>query len=567
MTDTGSTNRLDKLKALRMSYHDNLPRRMMEIESSWLSLLAGNVSSDVRHVFHRLVHSLAGSAGTFGYDEISQKARQLEHVIQRMIENNLSLSDDLVVQVATNLTELKQIANSDANTVKSLTTNTESMNEVTAKATTLFSEESSSTSRLIFVVEDDDAIAEEIAVQLNIFGWEIRTFTTIQDVYKALQIDTPAAVIADIMLSEGGLAGAEFIRDLKHNAQQIKLPTIVISSRWDWDSRLAAVRAGVDAYYVKPIDFSALAERLDVLVYPPTDEPFRVLIVEDEDILAAHYAEVLTQANMYVRTALDPADVLETLNDFEPELLLLDLYMPSCNGTEMAQVIRQDNKFNDLPIVFLSTESGRQLQLAAMQSGADDFLQKPITNNELIAAVTIRAARFRALRQLIRQDSMTGLLNHIALKLQLEIEISRHQRSGEVLSVVMLDIDKFKSVNDLYGHPMGDRVIKSLAQLLRKRLRKTDIIGRYGGEEFAVVMASTKQEEAVSVMNKIREQFAKIRHANGEQECICTFSAGVSAFPAFTTVSTLIEASDTALYQAKFQGRNQVCVQNPEAKD
>ncbi len=567
MTDTGSTNRLDKLKALRMSYHDNLPRRMMEIESSWLSLLAGNVSSDVRHVFHRLVHSLAGSAGTFGYDEISQKARQLEHVIQRMIENNLSLSDDLVVQVATNLTELKQIANSDANTVKSLTTNTESMNEVTAKATTLFSEESSSTSRLIFVVEDDDAIAEEIAVQLNIFGWEIRTFTTIQDVYKALQIDTPAAVIADIMLSEGGLAGAEFIRDLKHNAQQIKLPTVVISSRWDWDSRLAAVRAGVDAYYVKPIDFSALAERLDVLVYPPTDEPFRVLIVEDEDILAAHYAEVLTQANMYVRTALDPADVLETLNDFEPELLLLDLYMPSCNGTEMAQVIRQDNKFNDLPIVFLSTESGRQLQLAAMQSGADDFLQKPITNNELIAAVTIRAARFRALRQLIRQDSMTGLLNHIALKLQLEIEISRHQRSGEVLSVVMLDIDKFKSVNDLYGHPMGDRVIKSLAQLLRKRLRKTDIIGRYGGEEFAVVMASTKQEEAVSVMNKIREQFAKIRHANGEQECICTFSAGVSAFPAFTTVSTLIEASDTALYQAKFQGRNQVCVQNPEAKD
>ncbi len=563
MTNPQTNTRLDKLKALRVTYKAQLPKRMTEIQLSWEALMRGDKTPDLRHNFHRLVHSLAGSAGTFGFMSVGEKARLLEHSIHSIVESDLHLPRVIMVQIAQHLADLTLAVDSDMAILPELLSPVDEKNVVSEVFEQVLPDSISAlpTKRTLFVIENDEAVAEEIALQLSIYGWEVKIFSHTNDVKRALQSEVPTALLVDIMLAEDDISGTEFILQFKDKLNYPETPTVIISSRWDWESRLAAARAGVDAYYVKPIDFVALAERLDALTLKHTQEQFRVLVVEDEKLLAAHYAEVLTQANMDVRTTVTLKDVLENLNHFEPELLLLDLYMPHCNGIDMAKVIRQDDRFNDLPIVFLSTESGRQLQLAAMQSGADDFLQKPINNNDLISAVISRATRFRTLRQLIRQDSMTGLLNHIALKLQLEIEISRHQRTHEPMSVVMLDIDKFKHVNDTYGHPMGDRVIKSLSQLLQKRLRKTDVIGRYGGEEFAVVMSNTSLKEAEKVMNSIREHFEKIRHnSNDSHEFGCTFSAGISAFPFFNSVATVLQASDQALYQAKTQGRNRVCI-------
>lgn len=559
MTDAEPNKRMNKLKALRQSYSSQLPKRMVDIELAWQSLVRGDKTIELRQNFHHLVHGLAGSAGTFGYMDISEKARTLEHSIQFLVDNESSQPRALMIQIAKNIDELSHAIEHDQPTA--LPELIENMPHPSSFEETLPRPiEVKVNNRILFVIENEPEVAEEITAQLTIYGWNVHVFANTAQAKLALEAKSPTAILVDITLCEKDIDGADFIMNLKYDLNQSHIPTIVASTRWDWRSRLAAARAGVDAYYVKPLDFTALAERLDKLMLQQYQAPFRILIVEDEKLLAAHYAEVLIQANMQVRTVLLLSEVLETLDNFEPELLLLDLYMPQCSGIEIAKVIRQDDKFNDLPIVFLSTESGRQLQLAAMQSGADDFLQKPINNTELITAVTARATRFRALRQLIRQDSMTGVLNHIALKLQLEIEISRHQRSQTAMSMVMLDLDKFKQVNDSYGHPMGDRVIKSLAQLLRKRLRKTDIIGRYGGEEFAIVMANTPLEEAEKVINMIREQFAKIHHISDVAECSCTFSAGISAFPRYSTVADIIDASDQALYQAKSQGRNQVCL-------
>ena len=542
-------NRLDKLNALRLDYSRQLPQRMQEITLLWKALISGEAKSELRQSFHRLIHSLAGSAGTFGYARISEKARILEHQIQGMVDSNQNFSTQQTIQIEQCLEQLRQVLEQE------LSTPSPSIDVALVQAVA-----DKSQNRLLFVLENEEMIAQEIVAQLSIYGWEVRVFSDSQQIITALNTELPSAILVDIMLSTQDMTGTDFLVKYQPLLKQAAIPSIILSARWDWQSRLAAARAGVAAYYVKPIDFVALAERLDRLTQHQAQEAFRVLIVEDEPILAQHYAEVLSQAGMLVKTSVLLPDVLEYLEQFDPELLLLDLYMPDCSGIEMATVIRQDERFNDLPIVFLSTESGRHLQLTAMQSGADDFLHKPISNHELIAAVSLRAARFRSLRQLIRQDSMTGLLNHIAFKLQLEIEISRHQRTEQSMAVLMLDIDKFKQVNDVYGHPVGDRVIKSLAQLLSKRLRKTDIIGRYGGEEFAIVMTHTAAEEAIQVINNIREQFAKIRYSTENAEFSCTFSAGLSMFPDYQTVATLLEASDQALYQAKTQGRNRVCV-------
>ena len=539
--------RLDKLNALRRDYSQQLPQRIQEIKSLWSDLVSGD-KAELRQSFHRLMHSLAGSAGTFGYNLISEKARTIEHHLEMLFSRQPPFSSQENGQIQHSLDELQQVLEQELTKQPLVPIATNNIQLSTKKAE----------ARLLFVLENDAEIAQEIMAQLSIYGWEVRVFEHSQQISQALSAELPSAILVDIMLANNDITGTDFLLSHQQLLKNAEIPTLVLSTRWDWQSRLAAARAGVSAYYVKPIDFVALAERLDKLTQHHAQESFRVLIVEDETILAEHYAEVLEQAGMLVKTCVSLEDMLISLEQFEPELLLLDLYMPECSGTEMAIVIRQDERFNDLPIVFLSTESGRQLQLTAMQSGADDFLHKPISNADLVAAVSLRATRFRSLRQLIRQDSMTGLLNHIAFKLQLEIEISRHQRTQQTMAVVMLDIDKFKQVNDVYGHPVGDRVIKSLAQLLRKRLRKTDIIGRYGGEEFAIVMTHTAEEQALQVINMIREQFGKIRHSTESAEFFCTFSAGLSMFPNLQSVSTLLEASDQALYQAKAQGRNKV---------
>jgi diguanylate cyclase (GGDEF)-like protein len=236
----------------------------------------------------------------------------------------------------------------------------------------------------------------------------------------------------------------------------------------------------------------------------------------------------------------------------------MDMYMPGCTGEELAKVIRQQEAYVSVPIVFLSTETDTGRQLAAMQIGGDDFLTKPIRPEHLVSAVAARVHRYRVLRSYMERDSLTGLLNHTRLKEQLEVEVKRARRQGRSLAFVMIDIDRFKLVNDTYGHPTGDRVIKSLSHLLQQRLRRTDIIGRYGGEEFAVILTDTDGPTAIKLLDEIRAAFAQVRQQADGGEFSVTFSGGVAELSRFDSAADLGSAADRALYQAKREGRNRV---------
>jgi diguanylate cyclase (GGDEF)-like protein len=238
------------------------------------------------------------------------------------------------------------------------------------------------------------------------------------------------------------------------------------------------------------------------------------------------------------------------------------MHMPGCTGLELAAIIRQQPAYVSIPIVFLSTEANRDRQLAAMHLGGDDFLTKPIKPDHLISAVTSRVQRARTLRSFMIRDSLTGLLNHTNTREHLDIEVARAQRQHGLLTLALLDIDHFKAVNDTYGHPTGDRVIKSLARLLQQRLRKTDIIGRYGGEEFAVILPHTDGLTAVKLLDEIRATFAHVRHQVDDCAFSVTFSCGIACFPDYADATQLTHAADQTLYDAKRSGRNQVLLAN-----
>jgi diguanylate cyclase (GGDEF)-like protein len=214
-----------------------------------------------------------------------------------------------------------------------------------------------------------------------------------------------------------------------------------------------------------------------------------------------------------------------------------------------------------VPLVFLSAERNLDRQMSAMGRGGDDFLTKPIEPQHLVAAITARARRGRVLRSFMIRDSLTGLFNHSALKEQLDQALGMAQRRLAPLSFAILDIDHFKRVNDTHGHPMGDRVIMNLTRLMQLRLRRTDILGRLGGEEFGIILPDTPPAQARQVLEDLLEAFRQLQFpAGAENGFHCTFSAGLAAYPGPGSADELVAAADAALYAAKHAGRARVQV-------
>ena len=306
------------------------------------------------------------------------------------------------------------------------------------------------------------------------------------------------------------------------------------------------------------LDVSELVEWLNDLVGPHRETPLSILIVDDDEILAETYALALENSGMRAHVETNPSAGLSRITETYPDLVLMDLQMPGVSGVELARVIRQSRRHLSLPLVFLSSERDPSRQLEARKLGGDDFIVKPVDLEWLVSLVRMRADRAIRLRSMMDRDSLTGLLNHGKFVDRLFHELERCQRTGVELSLVLIDLDSFKSVNDTYGHVSGDQVLRTLAHTLSVALRRIDIVGRYGGEEFAILLLDTPPQAAVVVIDKIRRRFSEIEFEAKNHKFFVTFSAGVSGSRKHLTTEALISAADDYMYQAKAEGRNRV---------
>ena len=386
---------------------------------------------------------------------------------------------------------------------------------------------------------------------LQNFGYQARWYASAAELSARLAQQDVDALIIDSDHS----AATEL---LASRTSQSGLPLLVISSSNDFATQLRAVRAGAVGFLCKPLNMPALENALQRLFSLQQGQPYRVLIVDDDLELANRYALVLRQHHMHVQVCHEPSTVLEYMARFSPEVLLLDVQMPDCEGPELAQIIRFNDDWLRVPIIYLSAETDLSRQMQALLRAGDDFVTKPISDNALITSVFSRAQRARQLSNALARDSLTGLLKHADIKEQVSYEVARAIRSRRPASVVMLDIDHFKQVNDQYGHPVGDNVIRALANLLRQRLRKIDSLGRYGGEEFLAVLPDCSGEQAQQVIEEIRQHFTRLTFQAGQQQFHCSFSAGVVQSNGEQSASELLHLADQALYAAKHGGRNQV---------
>jgi diguanylate cyclase (GGDEF)-like protein len=499
---------------------------------------------------HQRLHKLSGAGGTFGFPALSSQARYLEHQVKLWLDGHGGYESDWAPWLERVLALRGALTSHPA-------PDTEPAPFVAIGTPVRASDSRPHAVPHIHVIEGDPEFGAELVSGLRHFGYVARHFTTAEEARAAGLAQRPDAQIVEQVLTPDDPKCPQ-TACVPSLAQGPAVTTLFIASHDDFETRLAAAQAGAAAYFVKPVDIPRLVDRLDNLLRNSEHSPYRILIIDDDTALAEHFRLILMAAGMDAVVVTDPRLALEATQRLQPDLILMDVHMPLCSGADLARTMRMQEEWVGIPIVYLSGVTDLDQQMKAMDSGADDFLTKPIANRHLVAAVTVRAARARQLSDLMARDSLTGLLKHSRIKEQLASEVARAIRQGTPLSVAMIDMDHFKSVNDNYGHPMGDRVIKTLAQLLRQRLRQQDSLGRYGGEEFVAILPECAAADAERKLNDIRERFRQIRF--GSDEFSVTLSAGIATTARYDDPRELLNAADAALYAAKHGGRDRVCL-------
>jgi two-component system cell cycle response regulator len=303
----------------------------------------------------------------------------------------------------------------------------------------------------------------------------------------------------------------------------------------------------------------------------------RILVVDDHEDNVELLRVRLEAWGYAVETARDGKEALDKIHATPPDLILLDVMMPSVDGNEVARRVKHDRALPFIPIIMQTALDSTENKVEGLEAGADDYITKPIEFAELKARLRsmLRIKRLQEeleererqlleanerLKHMSRTDALTGLENRRATERQLELMFAHSERYNEPLSCVMCDLDRFKSVNDEHGHHAGDAVLKQFAAMLKRAAREIDAVGRYGGEEFIVLLPGTRLDAATSFSERVRKQVEDHTFVFDGGSVRRTASFGVAAWPHPRVLISeqLLRAADDALYVAKETGRNRV---------
>lgn len=297
-----------------------------------------------------------------------------------------------------------------------------------------------------------------------------------------------------------------------------------------------------------------------------------ILIVDDARINIDIMLDLLDPIYDVV-VSLSPIRALEIVKETHIDLILLDIIMPEMNGYEVCSILKKDEKSKSIPIIFITSNSDEESINRAYELGGIDYVTKPFKPLELLARIKTHLTMQtlisdleksqKELELLSLKDHMTQLYNRRYFSVISDKILDLAMRSGKSLSVMMLDIDKFKNVNDTYGHHIGDKVIIALADVLQTSSRKSDVVCRFGGEEFLFLLPDTAVDGAYILAEKIRQRVEEMEIEIEDKKIIkYTVSIGISAVKVREdrALETSIQRADGALYEAKESGRNRVCI-------
>ncbi|MEI7600230.1 MAG: PleD family two-component system response regulator [Aestuariivirga sp.] len=445
----------------------------------------------------------------------------------------------------------------------------------------------------VLVVDDILANVRLLEAKLAAEYFEVVTAMNGADAMEAVQRTRPDIVLLDVMMP--GIDGIEVCRRIKQNPATQHIPVVMVTALDQPEDRIRGLEAGADDFLTKPVNDVALFCRVKGLVrlkmltdelrartgVDPlglsTNEPAietasgRVLVLDNRLAPAERIRNLLTPKHEVTLVA-DPQQAFEAFGAAQGsfELIIVNLDLDGIDGLRICSQLKSVETTRQTPILILVDPEDHQRLLRALDMGVNDYLIRPIDRQELLARVATQVRRHRYTEQLrltVRAsmemavtDALTGLYNRRYLETQLNHLIEQSVDRGKLLSLLTLDIDFFKSVNDTYGHDAGDRVLQEVAGRIRGSVRSVDLACRTGGEEFVVVLPGADLAIAEKVGERIRKAIAAKPFLLGPgSHLTVTASLGVSSLAtAQDSVEELLKRADRALYRAKREGRNRV---------
>lgn len=449
----------------------------------------------------------------------------------------------------------------------------------------------------ILVVDDNPTNVKLLEARLSAEYYTVITADNGRDAIDICSRGECDIILLDVMMPE--MSGFEVCRILKAEPETLHVPIVLLTALNGVQDRIEGLEAGADDFLTKPFrDLELMARvksllRVKLLVdelrmramtahdvhmellyervfaNPKPDEA--VLVVDDRESSASKIRSALMRAGYQVIIEPDPEKAMEYASQEDPILGIVNLDLKNYDGLRLCSQMRQLERTRNLPLLAISDE-GEEKQLSrALEMGVNDFVSRPIETNELIARCKTQLRRRRYsdyLRESVQntmemavKDALTGLYNRRYLETHLASHVKIAHEKGTPLSLLILDIDHFKRVNDTYGHDAGDLILKEFAIRMSDNVRRIDLPCRMGGEEFVVIMPETDRELAYSVAERIRDVVAGKPFSTGEsgEEIVVTTSVGIGCYvDENDTPESLMKRADVALYEAKHTGRNRV---------
>ncbi len=518
-----------ELEQLRQGFAARLPERIAELEKA---LALSKTDEDQRAQARTIAHRLRGTCGTYGFASIGGHFGRIEDALG---ETGTAISRKQWNEV--------QLALGDAR-------------QLSAPATTAV--EADRATKTVLLVDDDPEFlifARQIVRNLPI---DIVTAQSSSEALQRTHGKHLAAAILDVHLGASETFG--LARDIRATAGNAELPIAFLSADDSTKTRVAAALAGGSVFLDKPVDGEALVTVLEGLLRSTRRPRSRVLAVDDDKEILRFFHHHLENAGYEVQTLSSAEELFEHLDGYNPTVILLDQNLPKVSGVEICRALSMSEKWKTVPRIIVSASTDVATKRDAFSAGATDFMTKPVAAEELLVRVDAHINRLLLERDGAERDALTGLFLRRAFTERWQREFAMCERHYKPASLMIIDVDNFKAINDQHGHVVGDEVLRALGGLLKQRFRIEDLRCRWGGEEFLVAFFDMGPATTVTCAEALLEEFTKLRFSGDSGEQFnATFSAGIAAFPDDgLALNAMLKTADARLYQAKKAGRNRI---------
>ena len=520
-----------------------LPKRIAAIEEIWSHLADGTWDSDQLDALYERVREISESSKTLSLFQLNESVFSLEVYLSSFVGSDMCPGEAQIDAISGLVRALK--------TASTLSVSSDDIEPAHGSVN-------------VFALGDKAGVTAELTQALRSFDCDIHYFTDTESLLLQIQAKPPRAIVADTaMLGSMGPLSDELIRLRTH--MSLSIPLIFVSSSSALQLRVDAIRAGGDGYFVAPLDAESVALQIRDLATSDQQAPFRVLVVEDDPTQADFAASILSKAGIEALQVTEPVKVLENLNEFRPDLILMDIYMPEVNGIELTSIIRDHQEFVTTPIVFLSGEQNADRKLDALSVGGDDFISKPIRPKHLLGVIENRIRRARQVLQATGQppkhDRVTGLFSRQHLLDQTAKIIDKGTDSGPA-AVLLVRPDNIAALQDRIGVGGLDHLLSEFGELLNVQTEDQDVAARFDDHSFGLLIRRTQQQQIINLAEQTLKQIAAHSFADGLQ---INGSIGLCFIDAHLgDANGIVSRADNACAKASEQGGNRIHVHSTD---